>query len=127
MLGGHVGDEPHLVLPGLRWLVVVEMAGVVSQFVDMRGHVDGEPVVFLQVDGEVGLRAGPDGGQGCGVGLAIDGDPHDARPGGMQGVGLVDRGGHVGGVGGRHALGSDGVAGPDRDAPDPHGPRWISL
>ena len=67
VLRGHVGDESYLVLPGLRRLVVVEMAGVVSQLVDMRGHVDGEPVVFLEVDGEVGLRTGPDGGQGCGV------------------------------------------------------------
>jgi hypothetical protein len=30
-------------------------------------------------------------------------------------------------VGGRHALGRDRVAAPDRDAADPHGPRWISL
>ena len=93
----------------------------------MRGDVEGEPVVFLEIDREVGLRAGPDGGQGCGVLFAVDGDPHDARPGGMQGVGLIDRGGHVGRVRRGHALGRNRVAGADRDAPDPHGPRWISL
>ena len=50
-----------------------------------------------------------------------------ALQGGMEGVGLRDRRGHVGRMRRRHALGRDRVTGPDRDAPDPHGPRWISL
>ena len=89
--------------------------------------VEGEPVVFLEVDGEVGLRAGPDCRQGRGVLPAVDSDPHDARARRVQGIGLRERRGHVLRVGGRHALGGDGVAAPDVNAADPDGTRWISL
>ena len=49
------------------------------------------------------------------------------RSGGMEGVGLRERGRYVLRVGGGHALGGDGMSCPDGDAPDPHRPRWISL
>ena len=83
--------------------------------------------LFLEIDRQVGGRAGPNRRQGGGVFLRVDGDPDDAGAGGVQRVDLLERGGHVGGVGGGHTLGGDGVAGPDRNRSDPHFPRGISL
>ena len=43
---------------------MVEVAGVITELVDVGGHLNGEAVVFLEVDREVRGCAGADGGQG---------------------------------------------------------------
>src|SRR5439155_13629047 len=52
--GCHLGDELHLFLPGLLSLVMVEMAGVVADFVHVRRHPRRESIVFLQIDRQIG-------------------------------------------------------------------------
>ena len=79
-----VGQIPHLVLPRLLALVVIEMAGVVADLVDMRRDQLGQAVVLLQIDRQVRRRLPANLGQGLGVLLAIDGDPHDVGPGVVQ-------------------------------------------
>ena len=45
----------------------------------------------------------------------------------MQGVDLLKRGGHIGRMGGRHALGSNGVAGTDADRADTDAAGGVTL
>jgi hypothetical protein len=57
VLAGLLRDEPNFVADWLLLLLVVEVAGVVPNLVHVRSHLDGQSVVFLQVDDEVaGVR-----------------------------------------------------------------------
>ena len=116
VLGGHVGQIAHLVLPRLFALVVIEMARVVADLVDVRRDHFRQPIVFLQIDREIGRRLLAHGGQRFGVAAAIDGDAHDVGPGADKIVHLGDRGGDVLRGRGRHALHRHRMAGADRDA-----------
>ena len=48
--GGRIGQKADLVLPRLLALVMIKMARVVANLVDVRGHVAGQAIVFLQID-----------------------------------------------------------------------------
>ena len=122
-----IDDEFDFVLPRLGFFVVVEVSWVVSDFVDVRSDLGNEPVVFLEVDREVGGGLLADFGQGCGIFIAIDGDPHDIGSGSVQVVDQGDRGGDIGRVGGGHALDGDGVTGTDGDRADLDVSGWVSL
>ena len=127
VLAGHVGQEPDLVLPRLAALVMIQMARVVADLVDVRGDVAGQAIVLLQVDRQIGLGLAADFGQRRGVLAAVDGDPHHVGAGGRQVVRPGHRGLDVLGVRGRHALHGDRMIGADHGGADPHGTGWIAL
>ena len=77
IVAGDLGQIPHLVLPRLLALVVIQVARVVADLVDVRRDQLRQPVVLLQIDRQVRLGLLADFGQGLGVLLAVDGDPHD--------------------------------------------------
>ena len=113
-------------LPGLFALVVIEVAGVVAELVDVRRESLGEPVVLLQVDDEVGFGLPADFGDGVGFGGAIDGDADDVGAGVDERVCLGDGGVDVARLRGRHALDGDGIVGADGDRADADGAGWVA-
>ena len=126
MFDGDRGEETDLVLPRFVRLVVVQVAGVVAELVDVGRDAAGETVIFLQVDDQVGRGLAADFGQGVGVASAVDGDADHVGPGGDEVVHLGDRGVNVLRVRGRHALHGDGLAGANRGGTDADGAGGIA-
>ena len=83
---------------------MIEMAGVVANLVDVRSDLDGQAVILLQIDRQVGLGLFANLGQGRGVLAVIYRDPHHVRARVEQRIDLADRGGDILRVRGRHAL-----------------------
>ncbi len=127
VLAGDVDKVPHLVLPRLLTLVVVQVAGIVADLVDVRRHGFGQPIVLLQVDRQIGRRTPADLGQRFGIGSAVHGDPDHVSAGFGQALDLLDGRLHIARARGRHALHGDGMITADRNRPDRHGARRISL
>ena len=100
----HLDQVFHFLLPRLGSFVMVQMSGVVANLVDMRGDDFGEPIILLQVYGQISLHLTPNLHQGFGFFLIVDGDTHDIRAGVDQIINLPHRGVNVGRFGGRHAL-----------------------
>ncbi len=124
---GHVGQEADLVLPGAFRLVVIEMARVVANFIDQRGHVGRQPVVFLQIDREVRVgAAAADFSQCLAIAPRVGGDPHHARPRLDQLPHLRDGRLDVGRFRGAHALHHDRIAAADRHRADLDGPGEVA-
>src|SRR5688500_2019415 len=67
-----IENEPYLVLPWLVTLVMIEVAGIVADFVDMRGHLRDEAVILLQIDGKISGSLLANLGERLGVLSAID-------------------------------------------------------
>jgi len=112
---GAADDEGHFGFHGLFLFVMMEVTGVVPDFVHMRGNLGCQPVVFLSVHGEVrcvvGLAA--DLGQRSGVFVAVHGDAHNASPGFGQRGNLAYGRVNVLGAGGAHTLNHDWGASSD--------------
>jgi hypothetical protein len=76
------GDQiADFLLPGLLALVVVEVARVVAELVDVRREPLGEPVVFLQINDQVCLGLLANLGDSVGFGTVVDGDADDVGTG----------------------------------------------
>ena len=111
-----LGDERDLVTHGLRLLVVVEVAGVVANLVDVRRDLRDQPVVLLQVDDNVRLGdARPDPRERIDVLRAVDRDADETGAGVVEHLRLVRRGFDVLRLRGAHRLDDDGVAATDGD------------
>ena len=124
--GRRLDQEPHLVLPRSAGLMVVEVPRVVADLVDRRGQLARQAIVLLEVDRKVRLGPLADRREGLGVAVAVDRDPHHARPGRGERVGLGCRGLNVGGLRRAHALHRDRVAVANRDRADADATGWIS-
>jgi len=125
MSGSKVGQVADLVLPGPLRLVVMKMAGVVSQLVYPRGDLFRQAVVLLQINRQVGPRATADLGQGGGIAGRVYGDADHRCAGGGQ---LVHRGDSrldVARPCRAHALYGDRLSATDHDRADANGPRRI--
>ena len=86
-----------------------------------------QAIVLLQVDRQVGVRPLADFGQGLGIFVVVDRDPHDVGPGRDQIVDLRDRRLDVLRVRGRHALHGDRVRRADRNRADANRASWIAA
>ena len=123
----HVHQEADLLAHRPRLLVVPEVAGVVADLVDVRGHALGEAVALLEVHHEAGLRLAPHLGERLDVLRAVDRHPDERASGPADGLGLRDGGVHVLGAGRAHALHGHGVAAPQGDGADADGAGGVSL
>ena len=126
MLAGHGGQEADFVLPGLVPFVMVQMARVVTDLIDVRRHQFRQAIVLLQIDGQVGRTLPADFRQGLGVCGAVGRDADHVGPGLRKRVTLLDRGVDILGAGGRHALNGDGLMIADHHRADSDSSRWIS-
>ena len=106
--------------------MVIQVAGVVAELVDVRREPLGQPIVLLQIDDEIGRRLAANFGDRFGFGGAVDGDAHDVGPGRGERIHLRDGRVDVARRRGRHALHGDRVAGADRDRADADGAGWIA-
>ena len=89
---GHIGQEANLVLPGLTSIAVEQMARVIAYLIHKRRDVGHQPVVFLQVDRKIGVRASAaDFGQRPAIAGRIDGHAHNLRAGPRPIVALARR------------------------------------
>jgi hypothetical protein len=120
------GDVSHLVLPRAGRLVVIEVARVVADLIDVRGDQLGQAVVFLQIDRQVRLRLLANFGQGLGVLLAIDSNADDIGSGLVQQVHEPDGGVDILRVRGRHALHGDRMAAANGGGADSDGASGIA-
>jgi hypothetical protein len=128
VLRGHFGDEGDFVAGRLLFLVVVEVARVVTDLVDVRRDLRGEPIVLLEVDDKVRLGdASPDLRQRLDVLHAVDGDPDEAGPCFVEHPNLGDGRLHVLRAGGGHRLHDDRVAAADDDAAGTNGTAGSAL
>ena len=84
VIAGDADQVPHFFLPRLFALVVIEVARVVAELVDVRGDTFGKAVVLLQIDDEVGLGLPADFGDGIGFGIVVDGDANHVGAGGER-------------------------------------------
>ena len=98
--------------------MVVKMSGVVANLVHMGGDHFGQAVVFLQVNAEHRVALAPDPDQGLGILAVVRGDADDVGAGLFQQPELCQRGVHVGGWRGTHALHGNGVIVADGYASD---------
>ena len=114
-------------LPRSLTLVVIKMARVISDLIDMRRHAFRETVILLQINRQIGLGLSPDFGQGLGVLSAVDRNTDHVRARVIQQIhqfhGRVD----IGCAGGRHRLNRDFVSRTDRHRPDSNRPGPVSL
>ncbi len=118
VVAGDIDEIAHFFLPRLGALVVIQVARVVAELIDMRCESLGQPVVFLQIDDQIGRRLAANLGDGFGLGRTVDGDSHHVGARGGQRVHLPDRRIDVARCRGGHALHGDRVAGADRNRAD---------
>jgi hypothetical protein len=123
----NVGEESNLLEDGSLALVVVEVAGVVSQLVDVGRDRGRETVALLEVHDEIGRRLAPNLGQGRDVSQVVDRNADDVAPGRPDRFDLADGCLDVAGGCGAHALNGDRVGRSQRDSADPHRTRGIPL
>ena len=114
-----IHQEGDLVLPGFLAFMVVEMSGVVADLVHVGRDHFGQAVVLLQVNAQHRFALAPDPDQRLGILAVVRGDADDVGAGLLKQPELRQRGVHVGGGRGAHALHGDGVIVADGDASDP--------
>ena len=56
VLAGDIDQKPHLLPPRFFAFVMIEMPGIVADFIDPGSDLGGQPVVFLQIDGKIRPR-----------------------------------------------------------------------
>ena len=122
-----VDDEFHFVLPRLFALVVIQMARVVADFVDVRGDIGHEAVILLQIDGEIRAGLAADFGERFGIFAIVDGNADDVGAGRFQIANLGDRGGDILRGRGRHALHGNRMASANRGGANLDGASWVTL
>ena len=124
---GDVDQKPDLVLPRLFALVMIQMARVVAELVDVRGDGFGQAIVLLQVDRQIGAcvwwRISASASASFLLSTAIRTTSAPAR---ARSLTCADRGRDVLRVRGRHALHGDRMPGADRHRADPDRTRWIT-
>src|SRR3989337_2769500 len=119
VLARHVGQPSHLLRDGLRLLDMVEMAGVVTDLVDVWRDFAGDLVVFLQVDRQhYAPGLGADFLQRGSLFLIDDRDPDDTGAGASQLMGLRDGQVDIDRARGAHRLHHHRRAAADLDAAD---------
>jgi len=121
--GRQVAD---LFLPRLVPLVVMQMAGVIADLVNVRRHEFRQTVVLLQIHGQIGGALPADLRERRGVLGAVSGDPDHIRSGRGQRLDLGHRGIDILSPRGRHALDRHGLTVSDHDGTDPDGTSGIS-
>ena len=108
VVAGDLDQIPHLLLPRLGSLVVIKMARVVADLVDVRRDDFGQPVVLLQIDRQVAFGLLANLGERLGVLAGCRRRCARHRPRRcMQRVDLRDGGVNVLRLRGRHALHGD--------------------
>ena len=118
---GHVDEVAHFVANRLVAFEVVEVPGVVPELLHERGDLLGEPVVLLQIDDEVRVRAGgADLGERRDVLRIVDGDADDVGTGLFEQLDLPDRGRDVDRARRGHRLDGDRMIGADLHVADAH-------
>ena|SRR5206468_5847716 len=127
MLAGNISDESDFVLPGAARLVVIQVAGVIANFVDVGRDNGGESIILLQIDGQIGLGLPANFGESLGIAGTINGDSDNISASGMQLVDLLDRRRDVLRVRGRHALDGDWMSAADRDGSNANRSRRLAL
>ena len=90
--------------------MVVQVAGVVAEFVDMRSHDLRHPIVLLQIHRQVGFGLVANFGQSGSFFFVVDGDANDIGTGIVHQVHERDGGVDVSGFGGGHRLDRDRVS-----------------
>ena len=114
-----VDEVAHFFLHRLVALEVVEMTGVVTQLLDVRRDLLGQPVVLLKVDDEIRVRARlADLGERGDVLRIVDGDADDVGAGRLEQLDLADGGGDVLRARGGHRLHGDRIRPADADVSD---------
>ena len=101
---GNARDVAHLVLPVTFAFVMVKVTRVVANLVNMRRDDFRQPIVFLQVHGQVARGLLTNFRQRLRFLPTVDGNPHDVSAGREHIGGLSNSGVDVGGLRGRHAL-----------------------
>ncbi len=107
--------------------MVVQVPGVVANFVDMRSDDFCQSIVLLQIDGKIGGRLLANVGQRGGVFLAVDGNSHDIGPGVLHQVNQRDRGFYVRRLRGGHQLDRDRMVVANGNRADADRPRFLAL
>ena len=106
------GDSDQIrdfLLPRFVALMVIKVARVVTDLVDMRCDQLGEPIVFLQIDGEIGGRLPSNLRQGRRIGFAVHRNSHDVGPGLLKVVDQLQGRRHIASFRRGHALHGDRV------------------
>ncbi len=106
---------------------MIKMAGVVADFIDVRGDFFGESIILLQVDREIGGCLLANLSQGSRVLIAVDGDSNDAGTGLLKKIDESHRRVDIGGVGRRHTLNGDRVIGSDMNGADADTSSWVAI
>ena len=127
VLAGNVREIGHFLTRGLVALVVVEVAGIVTDLVHVGRHLLRESIALLQIHGKVRLGSPPDGLDGIGFFLTVDGNAHDTGAGPAELLRLQPGRVDVLGLRRAHALHHDGVAFSDCHATDGDAPRRVPL
>ena len=101
-----------------RLLVVVQVAGVVANLVDVGCDLRAESVVLLQIDRKWGGGLLADSGERLDVFARVDGDADEVGAGGFEQLDLADRGLDVLRARRGHRLDDDGIAAADGHVAD---------
>ena len=117
---GRLGEKRDLVAHGLLALVMPEVAGVVSDLVDVRRNHLSETIVLLKIDGERSVCACTHISKSLDVRARVNGDPYEVGAGALQQFDLRDRRLDVLGPRSDHRLHDDRRTATDRDRPDTH-------
>ena len=107
--------------------MVIQVPRVVPQLRDVRSDHFRHPVVFLQVDRQVGFGAAGNFDKGVGILAAVDGNADDVGPGLVEFVGLLRGGLHVLRARGGHALDGNRTACADGRRADANRTRRIAV
>jgi len=126
MLAGDGRQVANLVLPRLALLVMVQVTGIVANFIHVGRHAFRQAVVLLEIDRQVGRTLPTDLRQGRGVCRAIGRDADDICPGLGQRLNLGDGRVDVLSMRRGHALDGDGLLSADHDRSNSHRASWIS-
>ena len=127
MIFGLLNDELDFVLPRLVFLMVIQMAWVVTNLVHRRRDDLRKPEIFLQVNGQIRSRLFADLGECCGVFFAIDRDAYHPRAGRHQSIRLLDRRIDILCFGCCHTLSSNGIVIADDDVPNRNRASGVAL
>jgi hypothetical protein len=104
MFTGCLGYERDLISDGAALLVVMEMAGVVSNLVYVWRDIRDESVALLKVHREEGLCLAPNLRQASDVFFAVDGDAYEVSASRLDDADLPERCRDVTSLRGGHAL-----------------------
>ena len=121
-----VNDKANFFLPGLTALVMVKVAGVVSNFIDVRRNQFGKLEILLQINRQIGRGLFANFCKSFCVLITVHSNTHDASASLAVRLGLSNCGVDILRFGGRHALNSDRISIPDGDGADDDGTSWVS-